>query len=258
MHKLIAKIKALQLPCYFVSPHFDDAALSAGSLMAYLSNKTQVTVINVFTKAESGPKTLSANHLVHLTGYASADSMYKVRQLEDSEALSHLRLSVVNLGFTDALWRLKTNPTIMSRFLGRLMPEFLHLYPSYRLHVLSSRPVAQDKSLITNLSTSLHQIIDPSQAVVFCPVGIGGHVDHTVVRLAVAEKFKPVYWQDQPYSALTKATPPGVDLSAMTSFEFAHRLRSKKRVLNRYKSQINLLFPHGKIPFLKEKYFYAN
>jgi hypothetical protein len=59
MEKIIAHIIKNKIPCYFLSPHLDDAVLSAGGLISSLSGNTSVTVVNIFTTA--GEKnTLSA------------------------------------------------------------------------------------------------------------------------------------------------------------------------------------------------------
>jgi len=52
-NEIINNIIREKIPCFFISPHLDDAALSAGGLIAYLSQHTHVEVIDVFTEAKT-------------------------------------------------------------------------------------------------------------------------------------------------------------------------------------------------------------
>lgn len=249
MNKLISSIVRHHTPCYFISPHLDDAVLSAGCLMRYLVQRgVPVTVINVFTKGGSGPQTWSARQAVRSSGYAGSASLYAARKLEDQQALTRLGAQIINLDYTDAPWRRCPAPGPVARLLEPLLPEATHIYPTYRLHVASGRVSVWDSSLAANLSADLVRLV-PQNAVVFCPQAIGGHVDHCLVKTAVEACFTPVYWLDQPYSLKQPAPARG--------YSFPIRPSYKKSLLRQYKTQIGLLFPSGKIPLLEEKFLGA-
>src|SRR5260221_14357797 len=96
---LLKEIISKKIPCVFVSPHFDDAVLSCGTLLTKLSGKTDITVINVFTKAHGKPYTLSARkNLIDSGKYSDADKLFGDREQEDKKALSKLSVKISNLG----------------------------------------------------------------------------------------------------------------------------------------------------------------
>ena len=119
-------------PVFFISPHFDDAALSAGSLLSYLSKKTSVTVINVFTKC--GPiNTLSARAYLRQLKCHSAEELYLQRAKEDKNFFSSIGAKSVNLNYVEALWRqFEKKP-------GKTLAELDHIYPTYRFHIISGK-----------------------------------------------------------------------------------------------------------------------
>lgn len=244
---LVKKIIKNKLPCYFISPHLDDAALSAASLISFLSRRTSVTVINVFTSSDTGPSTLSARRFVGKTGYSTASALYAERRHEDSLAWKQLGVKVINLGFTDALWRRK-----QTSFIGKFLPEVDHVYPIYRLQIKSGKISPSDNALVNEVSDSIKTIVNNNpKSVVFCPYGVGNHVDHKVVKKAVERIFNPVYWHDQHYLHFSKDSFP-------ISFTFPINQSQKIKLLNQYKTQIGLLFPKGHIPELKEQFFYKD
>ena len=250
MTKLIRHIISRRLPCFFISPHLDDAALSAACLMRFLVNRgVPVTVINVFTRALDGPQTLSAQRLVHLSGYSTASSLYLARLTEDAQALATIGVKVINLDYTDAPWRRRPDQPRLVQSLATLIPEVSHLYPVHRLHITSGRVSPHDLGLIGLLAARL-QLLIPQSAAVFCPQAIGGHVDHCLVRSAVESRFHPVLWLDQPYAQRVASSPDG--------FTFPTRHPFKKTVLRLYKTQIGLLFPSGKIPLLEERFIFPH
>jgi len=248
MNHWLTSIIKHHLPCYFISPHLDDAALSAACLMHYLVRKgVPVTVINVFTKGGSGPQTWSAKKAVAVSGYASPDSLYAARQDEDFVALSKIGVRVINLGYTDAPWRRRPVSGRLAKLLEPYLPEVSHIYPTYHWHIASGRVSPSDQPLINQLCTDLARLIDSSNSVVFCPEAIGGHVDHALVKTAVSRCFSPIRWLDQPYSLVHPA--PRENFSFPTSHTY------KKSLLRLYRTQIGLLFPSGKIPLLEEQFF---
>jgi len=212
MTKILDRIIKNRLPSYFISPHLDDAALSAGCLMRYLAKRgVPVTVVNVFTAADSRPQTLSARSFVKKSGYATAESLFAARRAEDAHALGQIKVRVINLDYTDAPWRRRPTLAWWAKLVEPLVPEVAHLYPIHRLHIASGKISPLDHQLVMALSRDLSKIITSPQAVVFCPEAIGGHVDHALVKLAVSMRYSPVRWLDQPYS-LTR--PPVISHAA--------------------------------------------
>lgn len=281
MEDLIKKIALQKIPIFFVSPHLDDAALSCGELIRKLSTKTQVTVINVFTRANNGKQTLSAKKTVRVSNFPTPLDLYNERVSEDKKALESINAKIINLGFVDALWRKIKYPSFLRKKLSTILPELIHVYPTFRLHISKGKLAREDNDLIIEINESLKKII-PENSIIFCPFGVGNHVDHLVTKKAVEKTFTPIYWMDQPYFEREKSpkyfchserSESGVEESHTTKllnwheippraisglvgmthiWQFKANNQAKSQLLAHYNTQINLMFPNGKIPDLKE------
>lgn len=257
----IQKIIADKIPCYFVSPHLDDAMFSAGGLIAYLSSRTRVEVITVFTNASPRPYTFSATQFLKQCAYADADTLFADRRNEDKNACAIIGVTSVHLGHTDALWRKVSSPGILRRMLSRILPEFLHAYPTYRLHIIRGGVSRHDKPLSMVLSEELKRIIGADKDyALFCPLAVRSHIDHVLVRdacLAVFAKERVMLWKDFPYNI---ANPPGekdiAPFAALAfSFDRPEEREKKLNMMRAYKSQVRAMFPGGNIPLASEVYY---
>lgn len=72
----------------FISPHLDDAILSAGALIYELKNKGRIKIITIFTKG---------------------DELFFKRKIEDINVCKYLKIDYFHLDFTDVLWRNSSN-----------------------------------------------------------------------------------------------------------------------------------------------------
>jgi hypothetical protein len=232
---------------YIISPHFDDAVLSAGMLMHNLQGKCDVTIINIFTKAHNGPYTISAKQFLKSAGFKNAVNLYKDRLINDRLALSLINAKQVNLNFTDALFRRKK---IASNF-GKILAEFDHLYPTYRLHVI--KQIAKSDSCSNILEKKLKLII-PKDALVFSPLSFGNHVDHLITRMVCEKLFKNlIYYSDFPYNI--RSNSKKVILKEYQKVALKVDMNIKRKLVNCYASQVSGLFTGGKMPKHSE-YFY--
>lgn len=236
---------------FFVSPHLDDAILSCGELIYSLHKKTNLTVINVFTDYGRGQQTLSAKMHLKYSGYAKLKDLYDQRIKEDKKAFGSLKAKVINLNEKEALWRECKNITSLESIFSKFFPEFKFIYPTYKFHISKAKISENDEETINRLSEKLKKII-PENSIVFCPIGVGGHVDHLVVKEAVIKNINPIFWLDQPYAK------NGADRKfILTNYNEIKTVRStiiKKSLIKYYESQIGL-FKGKVIPSLNEKYF---
>jgi LmbE family N-acetylglucosaminyl deacetylase len=250
MQDIVTDIIKEQRPCYFISPHLDDAVLSCGELLSVLAGKTEVTVVTVFTAANGKKPTLSARKALGVAGFHSGHQLYAARRQEDLAALKTIKVRAKHLGEVEALWREKKGSGIFAP-LASLLPELGHIYPTYRLHIASGKIARADQETIFRIAAKLKRLI-PADAVVFAPLGVGSHVDHLVARKAVEQCFLPVYWYDQPYYfRLQGKKRPG---TARTVREFRPQHRTKAELAALYKTQFSSLFPNGVMPELREFY----
>jgi LmbE family N-acetylglucosaminyl deacetylase len=245
---LIQKIIQNKTPCVILSPHCDDAALSCGTLLTKLTGKTDIKIINVFTKANNKPHTLSAKQALKYANYTDAIKYYEARCEEDKKALMHLKISTVNLGFEDALFRIKKQHS----FWGKFIPELNHIYPTYRWHIVGN--IASDDYAVEELETKLKKMIKKG-TIVFAPYGIGDNVDHKIVR-KVSEKLYPacILYADFPYSYRLQTY--GKPISGRQRYALRASLPLKKKMIQLYKSQFLGLFPNGIIPKHDEVFYY--
>ncbi len=237
--------------CYFVSPHFDDAVFSAGALLTYLAERVNVVVINIFTKASERPYTLSASMFLRQCGYNDAQKLFVDREREDADVFKSIKnVKVINLSFLDALWRKKDHRGSMARIFSNIA-EFSVVYPTYKLHATKGKIAKADLETVAAVKTELKEKIRERGAVVFCPMGIGNHVDHVITRKVCDEIFSDViHWSDFPYNENSQK-----DVDGFKSFSFAEGLSEKRKLVEGYKSQYGAMF-HGGLELRPEEFFY--
>lgn len=224
--------------CLFFSPHFDDAILSCSEIIERLRKKTNVQIINIFTKASPGPYTISAKKFLRDSGrYLSAEKLFSDRSKEDAQIYKSLNIPVTNLGLTDALFRQSSH-----HLLEKLIPELIHTYPTYRWHIHSVNK--NDKSI--NKLKKMLKRFDPDKYIAIVPLGIGNHVDHLITKQSCEKHFKHIYYYaDFPYSVREK----GKKTTAMKNrIEFKVNKSKKRNMLQQYQTQFLGLFPENKIP----------
>ena len=185
-------------PLLVLSPHFDDAVLSCGGLMMReVRAGRRVVVATVFTSARGNEQSSG------------------VRAAEDLEALTMMNAEQMALGFDDAPYRHAEYRSYESIGFG-WVPEDDATVEAVRARI-----------------ESVCEAIDP--ALIFAPLGIGGHVDHRIVFVASQGLPKDAlrFFEERPYlflpgagasrlSALGAALPP--DLVASRA-EIAQGLR---------------------------------
>jgi LmbE family N-acetylglucosaminyl deacetylase len=245
-NNIISRIIKKKIPCIFLSPHYDDAVLSCCEMLSFLSGKTDVTVINVFTKAHAKPYTLSAKQYLKQCGFTDALTLYAHREQEDLRALKKMPLRTLNLGYQDALFRQKENPS----FFGKIFAEFSHVYPTYRWHVIGS--ISPNDYAPKMLYRQLLKLT-AKNAYIFAPFGIGGHVDHRIVRLS-AEKAttRLIYYSDFPYNINEQQYG---QVPKHYSVVPLRPSKKKEALIRKYDSQLPGLFPTHRIPVHMEVYF---
>jgi len=243
---LLTEIIAQKKHVFIVSPHFDDAALSCGTLLSQLAGKTRVTIINVFTKAHPAPHTLSAKQALKYAGFSDAEKLYEARKKEDQEALLGLG-TIINLDIEEALFRKHKTKNILTK----LLPEFSHVYPTYRWHVTGK--ISQNDYAFAKIAATLQKIIH-KDAIVLAPYGLGNHVDHQLVH-KVCEKLYSncIFYSDFPYNV--RLGTYGQPNPAQKVYEIHPDVKQKAKMIQLYRTQFLGLFPGGHMPEHKEVFF---
>jgi LmbE family N-acetylglucosaminyl deacetylase len=242
--------------CLFISPHLDDAVFSAGALMCAMENAgVPLSMVNVFTKAGSN-STLSAQAFLKQCHFTNAHALFRARINEDKKAVKDLRIPVVNLGFTDALWRKKPNVKIGKTF-SSLIPSLVSIYPTYRWHIIKGKISVYDKETEERLKEKLRTLIKKHKnPVLLCPIGAGNHVDHILVRdVCAALSVSVVYWLDYPYSRTFHPDMSFIKAHHLKKYTFSKFLKEKEDIMNKYKTQLQVFQPIKDSKELIETYY---
>ncbi len=237
--------------CYFISPHFDDAVFSAFSALTKIAPECDVTVINVFSQVSDTPLTLSAKKFLQQCGYDDVRKLGEDRNSEDEFVLNKLGVKRINLVFVDALFRKSSSSPI-----GKALPELTSVYPTYRFHINQGRVSRKDLEMVKQITTELKSIITDPEAVIFCPIGIGKHVDHLIVRdICATLPNKIIYWTDFPYSLNSVLPEKFITKQNLRAFNMPVINSAKDVAVKGYKSQYDAVFGTEEKPYPSETYY---
>jgi LmbE family N-acetylglucosaminyl deacetylase len=214
-----------------VSPHLDDAVLCAGASMSLArAAGVEVRLVTVFAGVPDGPFGPFARSFHD--DCAFADDAEATRRAEDAAAASILDIEVEWLDLPDAIYRC-----------GRDGP----LYTSREQ--LFGRPHGADAIIgqVTNTLASMFRSGD----VAVLPLGVGGHVDHVLVRrageAAAGADGEIAYYEESFYEGQFGASAAwsGVDRSNLlmaVSFDVPPGpLATKTAAVAAYESQLRML-----------------
>lgn len=240
-------------PVLFLSPHLDDAVLSCGNLVR---RAPRASVVTVFSEAAPGPHTKAARSFLRQCGAtAGAEELFAARRREDVEVVAAAGAAAVHLGRRDALFRTRRMP----RALGRVLPELVHRYPTFRFDIARGRVAAAERGLAARLAEQVTALARQSGAeVVFCPLGVGRHVDHVLVRSVGPELgARVVYYADFPYTLRSAPDPAFLAAHGLRRWENPDDPDGKRELIEGYRTQVDALFPGGVVPPRPEEYFTA-
>jgi len=195
----------------------DDSTLDCCDHIRFWKKKgIYVKVINVFTKFEGNHLSKIAKDYIRDSGFVSASKFEKARKHEEESVQNTLKLDCENLNYFDRWFRVFNNkPIYPNRFLS-----------SYKIS-------PHDKSIIKDIGIKLSDYLYFNK--IFIPLGIGGHIDHLIVRNRAEEVFpksKLGYYLDYPYALNRKYW----SLKLLWRF-----LISKKSIKSMSKEKINIL-----------------
>jgi LmbE family N-acetylglucosaminyl deacetylase len=182
----------------FLSPHLDDIALSCAGLVSQLTRAGErVTIATVCTADTPVGVELSASAKhVHWEWQLGDDNPYAARRAEDLAVCARLGAEPLHLGFRDAVYRYDAagQPMYVTNFIGGAV-------------------TAHDWRMLYFALAARLRVICRDAHVVYCPLAIGGHVDHVLVRSA-AELAAPAagltYYEDYPYAQKVGQGDPAV------------------------------------------------
>lgn len=165
------------------SPHLDDGILSSGGrIFELVQAGWRVTLATVFTADEpvEPPSPLAKD--LRRWWKLPAGKVMEQRRKEDESAARRLGCEVRHLGFPEAPYRTS--------------PEGIPLYAD--LQSLYRAPAREDRMLLEEISEALREFSEAD--LLLAPLGVGGHVDHLLVRQAAEAVFSDLwYYEEFPY-----------------------------------------------------------
>lgn len=219
----------------YLSPHLDDAALSCGGLIYEQARQGISVAIWTFMAGYPWQGYLSefANRLHAEWGTGSAMRTVFLRRKEDRKAAGLLGAQARHFRFLDMIYRQSKEGS-----------------PLYSENVFFVERHPDDEGLLEQLTQTLRDATHLDDVLV-CPLGIGGHLDHLLVREAAEKLDRPLwYYADVPYVLQN----PGALLVAargMLSTLFPIResgLQTWIAAIQVYTSQLPTLFRDGAKP----------
>ena len=244
----------------FLSPHFDDIALSCGGMAARLAKMGARCIgLTVFASPSSEGEVLSpfAAELHARWESAAGQGMAtinEVRREEERQALRLLGLQPVWLDFGDAPYRRGSTEE--------------QLYTSDE--GLFGKVASEERNVLVPLIVAeIRRVADEAGAKgrvrVFAPLGVGRHVDHQLVFWAARQlgpRYGVLFYEDYPYTAWPNALASrlkSLDVSSLQIRNPQSAIRNpsarivdisdligvKIAAIARYKSQLGVLFGGG-------------
>jgi LmbE family N-acetylglucosaminyl deacetylase len=167
----------------YISPHFDDAVLSCGGLIA--DQTRDGNPVEIWTicagEAPEGPLSNFAKQTHKDWGTGNAASTVRIRREEDRDAAKHVGAEILHFNFPDCIYRRASNKSL--------------LYPMSIFSPWNPSECNLYKDIAASIKERLQQ-----DDVLVCPLAIGNHVDHIMVRLALESlDTSLLYYADIPY-----------------------------------------------------------
>ena len=219
--KLVKKVK---YDIVIISPHMDDAALSLGQhIIEWKRQNKTVKVVTVFTKFLGKNLPEYSREYINKSGFDNAMDFEKERVREDVKAMKKMEVEYEHWGYVDAGFR------------GNYLTKE---------ELLNGKIKNVDTNLIDKISKKICEI---KASEIYLPYGVGGHVDHLIVRRAGERIDKnvsfyleiPYLWQNFNYLIYLNK------IFSIKSLKMGDIV--KMNVLKCYKSQYGLLTKFNKI-----------
>jgi len=168
----------------YLSPHFDDVALSVGGLLWEQSTSGERVSVWTICGGDPPPGSLSSFAAALHTRWETGVDSISIRRVEDIESCRLLGAEAVHFSIPDCIYR-------------RSPKNGEHLYASEEALWIPVHP--DEKVLVTQIAAEMAKKLH-SNAQVVCPLSLGNHVDHRLTRMAAEMLGLPMlFYADYPY-----------------------------------------------------------
>ena len=211
----------------YLSPHLDDAILSAGGLI-YEQTKSGIPV-EIWTCMCGFPRetelSMYAQVMQYQWGFSSAEETVRLRRMEDENAAGIVGANTVHFDLLDCIYRRSKNGDWM----------YLDVF---------GPPHEEDADIPRQVAGIIAPRVTRDDVLV-CQLALGSHVDHVLVRRGVEMVGHPLlYLADIPY-LFDHAETLGPSTARMRETVHAVTeagLRSWQEAADAYASQLSSLF----------------
>lgn len=211
----------------YISPHLDDAVLSAGG---WIYEKTRAgDEVEIWTLVCGFPQDAELSpfaQLLHFQwGISAAEDVARARRAEDVNAAQILGARTKHFDFLDCIYRR-----------GK---DGAWLYSDVFVP-----PHEDEAELPAQIADAIRARIHPEDRLV-CQFAIGAHVDHVLARRAVEMLQRPLtYTADLPYlfNSPDDLTPQTAGLQEITQPISSAAVEAWQAAIEKYESQISSLF----------------
>ena len=210
----------------YLSPHLDDAVLSAGGLIFEQTRSGIPVEIWTFMCGypPDGDVSPFAELLHKLWGFSSAEETVRERREEDRRAAAVVGAQVSHFDFLDCIYRRGSNG------------EWLY-------NDISVPPHPEDADIPGRIAETINARLQPDDVLV-CQLAVGSHVDHVLVRQGAERVGQSLLYDiDIPYF-LTKPeefAPKSAGMSESIHPVSEIGLKSWQEAVLEYKSQLAVL-----------------
>ena len=227
----------------YLSPHLDDAVLSAGGLICE-QTKTGIPVeIWTFMSGYSAD-IVEYSFLAQINhagwGFSSAEETILARRAEDLEAAEILGAKPVHFEFLDCIYRRSGDGEWLYDFTP---PEDITELPALSMKAITSPPQGEDAALPARIAAAITPRLLPDDVLV-CQLSVGSHVDHVLVRQAAELLNRPLLYDiDIPYLFYKpeEVAPKSAGMKEKVHFVSESGLKSWQEAILAYKSQLTVL-----------------
>ena len=229
----------------FVSPHFDDIALSCGAIAARLS-RTGARCIGLTVLAAPAPTGVELSPFAQelhdkweRAAGTTVQTINEVRRAEEQAAMRLMGLEPVWLDFPDAPYR-------------RSAEGEVHYTSDEQLFGEVAREERRD--LVPRIADEIRRVAAEAGGAmgrvrVYAPLGVGMHVDHQLTFRAarrLGPRFGTLFYEDYPYAGKPGALEARLrmlNLPVQPRITPVDDLMGVKiAAISRYKSQLDVLF----------------
>jgi LmbE family N-acetylglucosaminyl deacetylase len=214
----------MRMEWIYLSPHFDDVALSVGGLLWEQSQAGKRVSVWTICGGFPPPGAYSPFAASLHNRWQTGPEAIETRKKEDIAACQRLGANYLHFDIPDCIYR-------------RSPKSGEHLYASEEELWISVHP--DEEELIVQLAQRVQDLI-PSDANIVCPLTLGDHVDHRLTRAAAEKLSLPLwYYADYPYLLEAENLKALETLESMQISISPEGLRAWQDAVAAYGSQIS-------------------